>query len=279
MQVIWKRVGQTPLQALEELREQEGIAKDVPMTYAGRLDPLAEGKLLVLIGEECKQKQKYLGLDKEYEFEVLLGTSTDTGDVLGIVNRWPSDDHLSKLSNSITKFFQGKYLCEYPAFSSKTVRNKDGIIKPLFLWALEGRLNEIELPKKQVEIYKLEHHCTNTMTCDEVLESVLERIEKVQRVNIEEDSKLLGQDFRREEVIQSWQNWRNKWTKSPLDHSQELQVMKFRCVCSSGTYMRTLARDIAKELETEGLAWSIKRTKVGKYKKLFGQFGFWIKKY
>jgi len=55
------------------------------MTYAGRLDPLAEGLLLVLTGEECKNKEKYLGLDKEYEVDVLFGFATDTYDILGKV--------------------------------------------------------------------------------------------------------------------------------------------------------------------------------------------------
>ncbi len=281
MQTIWKRVGQTPLQALEELREREGIVADVPMTYAGRLDPLAEGKLIILAGEECKQKEKYLGLDKEYEFEVLFGTSTDTGDVMGIINklklRGPTPQSPQELlSTWSTKSFVGKYSCEYPAFSSKTVRSeKTGEIKPLFLWALEGRLDEIELPKKEVEIYKLELLCTSTMTQKEVLKKTLAKIVSVPKV--EEESKWLGADFRREQVIQSW----HEWSRKLLDHSREreLTLAKFRCVCSSGTYVRTLARDIARELDMEGLAWSIKRTKIGKYKKLFNRLGVWLKRY
>ncbi len=282
MQVIWKKVGQTPLQALEELREREGIADDVPMTYAGRLDPLAEGKLIVLIGEECKQKDEYLGLDKEYEFEVLFGVSSDTGDVMGVVAENAIQNvkqpPLSALSTKVLNMrqFEGKYSCEYPAFSSKTVKSKKtGEIKPLFLWALEDRLDEIELPKKEVEIYKLELLCTSTMTQKEVLEKALAKIASVQKV--EEELKRLGADFRRKAVTQSWR----ECSRTPLEHSQEMEfaVAKFRCVCSSGTYMRTLARDIASKLNTEGLAWSIKRTKIGKYKKLFSRFGVWTKQY
>ena len=55
------------------------------MTYAGRLDPMASGVLLVLAGEETKNKDKYLGLDKEYDFEILFGFATDTYDILGKV--------------------------------------------------------------------------------------------------------------------------------------------------------------------------------------------------
>ena len=87
--IIYKKVGETPLEALENFRTKrldEGHVeyRNIPMTYAGRLDPMAEGDLLILIGEECKKKDAYLGLDKEYEVEVLFGIETDTHDVLGI---------------------------------------------------------------------------------------------------------------------------------------------------------------------------------------------------
>ena len=44
--------------------------------------------------------------------------------------------------------------------------------------------------------------------------------------------------------------------------------------------MRTLAEKIADEvLEDYGLAFSIKRTKIGEYRKIFGKLGFWKKLY
>ena len=65
-----KKEGETPLEALEVFRKrktkQKKEYKDVKMTYAGRLDPMAEGLLIILTGEECKNKEKYLVLDKEY---------------------------------------------------------------------------------------------------------------------------------------------------------------------------------------------------------------------
>ena len=46
--LIEKREGQTPLQALDELRIARPELAEVSLTYAGRLDPMASGKLLVL---------------------------------------------------------------------------------------------------------------------------------------------------------------------------------------------------------------------------------------
>jgi tRNA U55 pseudouridine synthase TruB len=69
--VLNKKEGETPLEALEAFRAKNKKYKDMKMTYAGRLDPLVSGLLLVLAGDARKEKEKYLGLTKEYEFSVL----------------------------------------------------------------------------------------------------------------------------------------------------------------------------------------------------------------
>lgn len=84
--LLHKAVGQTPLEVLELWRQTKPELKNTPLAYAGRLDPMAEGVLLVLIGDECKKQTEYHHLDKEYEFEVLFGLASDSGDVLGLIN-------------------------------------------------------------------------------------------------------------------------------------------------------------------------------------------------
>ena len=54
--VINKKEGETPLEALEDFRRKNKEYKDVKMTYAGRLDPLVSGLLLVLAGDEVREK-------------------------------------------------------------------------------------------------------------------------------------------------------------------------------------------------------------------------------
>lgn len=54
---VEKAVGETPLVAVERLRESLRIPAGVPMAYAGRLDPMASGRLLVLIDDEWKSKK------------------------------------------------------------------------------------------------------------------------------------------------------------------------------------------------------------------------------
>jgi tRNA U55 pseudouridine synthase TruB len=81
---LYKPAGWTPLQALLELKRVRPELADIPLTYAGRLDPMAEGLLLVLGGEKVHEKDTYLGLDKTYTVTALLGIETDSFDLLGM---------------------------------------------------------------------------------------------------------------------------------------------------------------------------------------------------
>ncbi|MBM2817978.1 MAG: ine55 [Parcubacteria group bacterium] len=81
---IYKKVGETPLEAINRFRADNPKYQSVKITYAGRLDPLAEGVLILLAGSAVYEKEKYLKLDKEYEAEIVFGFETDTYDILGM---------------------------------------------------------------------------------------------------------------------------------------------------------------------------------------------------
>lgn len=263
---IQKRVGQTPLAALEALRGKNPSLQDVPLAYAGRLDPMASGTLLVLIGDECKHQEKYHGLDKAYTFEVLFNFSSDTGDVLGIAGHTHNNPVPERALKALSQELQGVQSLPYPAFSSKPV---DG--KPLFLWALEGRLNEVDIPTKETTIYRLQYTGSRTTTKQDLEEYILKKIETIPAVT--EDSKMLGADFRRDTIRTQWKKLFGETIPSAF------QIARFSCICSSGTYMRTLAALIGERLGTQGLALSIHRGMIGNYRHIFGDIGFWSRKY
>lgn len=253
--VLEKAVGETPLSCAEAFRVTRPDLVDIPLSYAGRLDPMASGKLLVLIGEECKHQADYHDLDKEYEFSVLFGITSDTQDVLG---RLRTDPGFSSTVNStavanITESLVGELTFAYPLFSAKTVKGK-----PLHMWTLEGRLNEIEIPTRTSTIYELELTDIKTLSRTEVADQALEKIETIPEVT--DPRKALGNDFRRVDVRQDWQN-----IKSDRSLPETYTVAHFRCTASSGAYMRTLATIIAERLGTTGLAYHIHRTRIGKY--------------
>lgn len=82
---IYKKIGETPLEALTRLRESVPEYKEETLSYAGRLDPMAAGVMLVLAGDANKEREKYLNLEKDYSAEILFGISTDTYDTLGLI--------------------------------------------------------------------------------------------------------------------------------------------------------------------------------------------------
>ncbi len=260
-----KLVGETPLVALERLRTELKLELTVPLAYAGRLDPMASGRLLILIGNECKVQEKYHKFDKEYQVELLFGAHSDTGDVLGIIS---GCDEIKLTKQDIKKIFTdcvGDIELPYPTFSSRTVKGK-----PLHTWTLEERLDEIEIPIKKSKIYKLSFNALRSISKNEILDTVRTKIETIPEVT--DPKKALGADFRREKV-------RETWITFEKDGGTEYQILSFTCIASSGTYMRSLAEEIAKKLGTCGLAYSIHRTQIGHYIPLTHTFGFWTRKF
>ena len=259
--VVEKRVGETPLQALERYRAGARISTDVPLTYAGRLDPMAEGKLLVLVGEECKRRSEYDALDKEYEFDILLGFKSDTGDVLGLAESCVGGGEYPKERlKEIARSFVGTHTLPYTAFSSKTVGGK-----PLFRHALEGTLGSIDVPVADVRIYRMHYVEKRLVAGQEIVKNILE---KINLLHVEADPERLGSDFRKDEICARWRELQGTV-------AAHCTVLKFKAAVSSGTYIRTLAPLIAAKLGTCGLAYTIRRTKIGRYQPLTKRFGFW----
>ena len=249
-----KQVGQTPLVCVEDWRQNFDVDKEIPLTYAGRLDPMASGKLLVLIGEECKNQTNYHNLDKEYDFSVLLGISSDTQDVLGRLSTEATPSRATRADlRTVVSDLVGTVELPYPHFSAKTVQGK-----PLHTWTLEDRLDEIEIPTKKSTIYRLELTNIETKNREDLAAQARAKIDTIPEVS--DIRKSIGNDFRRADV-------RSDWHKILADKSLPAiyQITHFTCVASSGTYMRTLAHLIGQKLGTQGLAWSIHRTKVGVY--------------
>lgn len=262
---ISKLLGETPLEAAERLRELMKLNTKTPLAYAGRLDPMATGKLLILIGNECKRQARYHTLDKEYRVELLFGIRSDSGDVLGIVEQGTQIIVTEEDVARVFKNIEGKITLAYPHFSSKTVEGK-----PLHMWAIEKRLSEIEIPEKQSTIHSLRFDSLRSITKSEMLDIVRTKVESIPKVT--DPKKHIGADFRRIDV-------RAAWNSIETNGYETYQVLSFTCIASSGTYMRALSERIATDLGTTGLALSIHRTIIGKYLKLLKKHGFWLKKY
>jgi tRNA pseudouridine55 synthase len=239
---VWKPVGITPLEAVKILKNKNIKYKNEVISYAGRLDPMAEGVLLLLIGEENKNRSKYLSLDKEYETEIILGISTDSFDGLGLITNINFRKVDKKDIKKKINIFIGKQNQIYPSYSSKTV---NGI--PLYWWARKNKLNEIIIPSHDVEIYSIKLIIIKNISVSELTDKIINKINKVKG------------NFRQKEII-------NNWIKFKQENKEiMLTKIKIKVSCSSGTYIRVLANDLGKNLGVSAFAFSIKRLKVDKF--------------
>lgn len=271
IRIVNKKVGQTPLECIHELKNAEPQLAHLPVTYAGRLDPLAEGILILLIGDECLKKDEYLKLPKEYEVEVLFGFETDTYDVMGLISTSPKvlfersseeedgsrcqtipNSTFGSVSQDITfdealkitiSKFTGRIKQFYPPYSSRTVNGK-----PLYQWAREGKLDEIDIPFHDVLVERIEILKKDVISGDKLLNKIKKDIAEVRG------------DFRQKEILNIWQDI----LKDKKD--EEYKTVTLRIVCGSGVYVRGLAHGIGLALNQPALALRIVRTKVGEYK-------------
>lgn len=246
MITIYKRLGETPLQALDRLRTEQPELEHETLSYAGRLDPMAEGVLLVLVGDENKHREKYLGLPKTYEAEILFGIETDTYDVLGkitsVKNISEQTEYIKHSSENFLRKKIGTFTQPYPPYSSKPVLGK-----PLFEWAREDNLEAIDIPTHEVSLY------------DAVLVSVHEIPTQMLLSEITAKLATVTGDFRQEESLNSWNHQLNEYKE------KSWIIVKITVSCSSGMYIRSLIHELGTSLKTGACAFSITRTKVGNY--------------
>ena len=240
-----KEIGETPLECIKRFKQANPEFAEDKMTYAGRLDPLAEGLLLVLVGEECKQKEKYLKLDKEYELTILFGIETDSLDVLGLIEKTKPGalDYFSQFKQddfqNLLKKFEKTFVQKYPKFSSKTIAGR-----PLFQISKEEGISADDLPTREVSIEQIDFLNFNFVSKKYLADFVQKNISKVKG------------NFRQELSLNSWE----KNLKMLPDENLPILTLKVRC--SSGTYMRSLAQNIGILVGYPALALLIKRTMI-----------------
>ena len=117
--------------------------------HTGTLDPIATGVLVCLTGKYTKLVDLLTALDKEYIAEIKLGIKTDTGDVTGNVIDKSNKVILKNNVLDVIEKFPKKYLQTVPKYSAVKINGKK-----LYEYARENI--EIELPKREVNIYNLE---------------------------------------------------------------------------------------------------------------------------
>lgn len=212
------------------------------ISYIGRLDPLASGIIIYLEGDELKNRDKYMNMDKTYKFNLIIGMSTDTGDCLGMIHKIQTVNtiNMSRLSEIFSQFL-GEYEQRYPIYSAYQI-HKNGLKKPLWYFAKNGiELEESEIPKHNVKIYNLEQDAKPMF-------SIRNMNYFMEQVGLIPD----GLELRKEEVMAQYNEYKE------TDKIRLIGIPMLAKV-SSGTYIRQLCEDIGDKLGIPCMADKIER--------------------
>lgn len=241
---IYKPIGLTPLQAIERLRKK--LRKtDLKFTYAGRLDPLAEGVLILLSGKKLNEKDSFLKLNKTYQAQILFGASTDTFDLMGKVTKIDYKlPEIKEIKKEVQKLV-GKVVLPIPPYSSVPINGK-----PSFMLARAGELNNKNTVLREMAVYKIKVGKTKIISSPDVLKRANKNIAKV------------SGDFRQKEILKLWEKKLNRQNNK----ANNFLTVELIISCASGTYIRSLAHSLGQRLNCPALLYGLKRTAVGKYK-------------
>ena len=210
-----------------ELSHRMGVKK-LKVGHAGTLDPLATGVLIICTGKSTKLIDELQAHTKEYVATIKLGATTPSFDMETTEDATYPTEHITRqLVEEKLKAFIGRIEQIPPTFSAVKV---DG--KRAFKYARKGE--EVELKPKVLVIDELELLHLGLRTTDYGQQTTDN--DPRERINYQSDN-LQGKHL----------------------------SLTIRVVCSKGTYIRALARDIGEALGSGGYLTGLIRTRIGKY--------------
>ena len=227
---VYKKVGYTPLQVIQDIKPFLLPGEAARCTYVGRLDPMAEGWMHVMWSGDLIEKDSLLALKKTYEVDIVFGVSTDTGDVLGLVTDDKRPDIAQADVQSELQNFVGPFTYPYPTYSSPHMKK-----------TLQGIDQEMRMQKGHV--YNAE--CVSAVT--------LESVSLSKKISDTLSLVHMPGDFRVKQIQDEWKKFFNR------HKGDEFLQVTVRITCGAGTYMRTLAEELGKKFGASACALSIRR--------------------
>ena len=118
--------------------------------HAGTLDPIATGVLVLLSGKATKLSNQLISDDKEYRFNILFGTSTDSQDITGKIIEQDENppERSAEEIEGVLKQFRGEISQLPPMFSAVKINGKR-----LYKLGREGKT--VEREPRNITIKKL----------------------------------------------------------------------------------------------------------------------------
>jgi tRNA pseudouridine55 synthase len=214
---------------------RDGGYVKVKVGHGGTLDPLATGVLPIALGEATKLAGRMLDSDKVYEFTVAFGAETDTLDLEGKVIATSDVRPTMTQIERVLAQFTGSIEQMPPAYSALKV---DG--QRAYDLARAGA--EVLLATRSVVVHRLE------------ASNALPTRSAGQLADIDDTS------F--DSLVRSQREIRQALSAGRFEPLHEFTLTAH---VSKGTYIRSLARDIAHALGTVGHVSMLRRTKAGPF--------------
>ena len=225
--ILDKPIGLGSTQAVSAVKRalRQGGYAKAKVGHGGTLDPLASGVLPIAIGEATKLAGRLLDSDKVYEFTVRFGVETDTLDAEGRIVAQSDARPTMAAIATVLPRFTGPIEQAPPAYSALKVDGERA-------YALARAGAEVVLAKRAVTIHSL------------VRRPGLVRGPNVPPALSPEDG---------------WTPEQVRGDDESADH------VTLSAHVSKGTYIRSLARDLAYALGTVGYVTMLRRTKAGPF--------------
>jgi len=213
-----KNIGESMQSVVDRFKEEYMLNKNEKIAFAGRLDPIAHGIVRLLSGENRMQMDEMCSHDKIYTFDVIEGFTTDTYDILGLVNLDMCEykENIFDMEKIINQ--------EYPIYSSKTVNINNRMVR---LWdaAKNNMLDNIKIPTKEVKIYYVKKTGSDIVESEDLYNIIKNIINTVHG------------DFRQKEILEKWKN-------ILLTNKKIYKINHYETKISSGGYVRSIAHNM-----------------------------------
>ena len=247
--ILDKPVGLGSTQAVGAVKRnlrEAGYGK-VKVGHGGTLDPLASGVLPIALGEATKLAGRLLDSDKVYEFTVAFGAETDTLDLEGkVVAESEVRPTLAEIE-AILPRFTGAIEQVPPAYSALRV---DGARA----YDLARAGEEVVLKSRQVTVHAL--HISSPLVGEDS-----EACSPGELAQLGEGA-AVAPGLAPSPTPASEQARKPAY---PLPQGERRDTITLVAHVSKGTYIRSLARDIARALGTVGHVTYLRRTRAGPF--------------
>ena len=238
--IIDKPVGPGSTDIVSKVKRalRDGGYGKMKVGHGGTLDPLASGVLPIALGEATKLSGRMLDADKIYEFTIRFGEQTDTLDTEGVVIATSEVRPTLAEVEAVLARFVGPIEQVPPIYSAIKVDGKRA-------YDLARAGVEVEMKTRAVTVHSLE-----------ILPELASGRETA-------PSAVEGLALTSEQPLHPSPAASDPPPRAKL--GEELEEVTLTARVSKGTYIRSLARDIAYALESVGHVTMLRRIKAGPF--------------